>query len=274
MKRLLDAVKVTAPRDGHLSWLTAERKLVAVWLVLGVLPLVLQIRSYAQFVKPHMLPEALVVPPDQEKKTANLTQVCPAEAFVLAGVWWNIEPAHYYTTENGIICHTVTSQYNTHQNYFIGSSKVEPYRTTPSSCANDSFTFHAYLYHASFGFYSFYGGNIGTYCSKDKSAYLVVEVLGAYDINGPLLANDTGSTESRRSYWYSTAGALWLVYRCLVIRRSYLLLGSYGRRCDEMGETLHLEAVVVFVQESLRLSAHGATNYHRVGLLYLVVEGS
>lgn len=30
---------------------------------------------------------------------------------------------------------------------------------------------------------------------------------------------------------------------------------------------------VVYVQESMRLSAHGARNYHRAALLYLLVEG-
>ncbi|KAE9043507.1 hypothetical protein PR001_g3309 [Phytophthora rubi] len=217
--------------------------------------------------------EILVVPHDQQKETANLTQVCPVEALVLAGVWWNFEPTHYYTTDNGIVCHAVVPQYNTHGNYFITSSKVTPYRTAPSSCANDSFPLEVYFYHASIGFYSFYEGEVGTYCTKDKIAYIAVEVLGAYDINGSFLANDTGSTESRVSYWYGIAGAIWLVFRLLIIRRSYSLLRIYGRRCDEMGETLDQDAVIVFVQESLRLSAHGATNYHRVALLYLIVEG-
>ncbi|KAE9133099.1 hypothetical protein PF006_g15124 [Phytophthora fragariae] len=217
--------------------------------------------------------EILVVPHDQQKETASLTQVCPVQALVLAGVWWNFEPTHYYTTDNGIVCHAVVPQYNTHGNYFISSSKVTPYRTAPSSCANDSFPLEVYFYHASIGFYSFHEGEVGTYCTKDKIAYIAVEVLGAYDINGSFLANDTGSTESRVSYWYGIAGAIWLVFRLLIIRRSYSLLRIYGRRCDEMGETLDQDAVIVFVQESLRLSAHGATNYHRVALLYLIVEG-
>ncbi|KAG2966148.1 hypothetical protein PC121_g10920, partial [Phytophthora cactorum] len=119
-----------ATRDAR--WLTAQRMLLGVWLIMGVLPLALQIRSYTQFVRPAKMSEILVVPQDQQQETANLTEVCPVEAFVLAGVWWNFEPTHYYHTDNGTICHAVIPQYNTHGNYFIGSSKVTPYRTSPS----------------------------------------------------------------------------------------------------------------------------------------------
>jgi hypothetical protein len=138
------------------------------------------------------------------------------EALVLAGVWWNFEPTHYYTVDNAVICHAVVPQYNTHGNYFIGSSKVAPYRTAPSSCANDSFFLHVYFYHASIGFYSFYEEETGTYCTNDNTAYIRVEVLGAYDINGSFLAEDTGSTDWRMSYWYGIAGGVWLVYRSYI----------------------------------------------------------
>ncbi|KUF83986.1 hypothetical protein AM587_10002818 [Phytophthora nicotianae] len=217
--------------------------------------------------------EILAVPQDQQKETSNITKVCPVEAFVLAGVWWNFEPTHYYLTDNGTICHAVVPQYNTHGNYFIGSSKVAPHHTSPSSCENDSFPFDVYFYHASIGFYSFYEGETGTYCANDKLSYIQVDVLGSYDINGSFLAEDTGSTKSRVSYWYGIVGAIWLVYRALMIRRSYVMSTRYGRRCDELGETISQEQAVVFVQESLRLSAHGASNYQRAVLLYLIVEG-
>ncbi|OWZ18870.1 hypothetical protein PHMEG_0006965 [Phytophthora megakarya] len=247
--------------------------LLVVWCSMGVMPLALQLRSYAQFVRPSTMSEILVVPQDQPKETANLTEACPVQAFMLAGVWWNFESTHYYNTENGTVCHAVVPQYNTHGNYFIGSPKVAPYRTSPSSCKNDSFPFEVYFYHASIGFYSFYEGESGTYCTKDKIAYIKVNVLGSYDINGWLLAKDTGSTEPRVSYWYGIAGAVWLAYRALMIRRSYVLCRRYGRRCDELGEAFRLQEVVIFVQESLRLSAHGASNYQRGALLYLIVEG-
>ncbi|KAE8908081.1 hypothetical protein PF005_g15862 [Phytophthora fragariae] len=262
-----------AAEGGRSSLLTAQRKLLAVWFVMGVLPLTLQVRSYSLFAKPHKLPEFFVVPHDQQKETANLTQVCPAQAIIMAGVWWNILPTHYYTVDQGTICHVVMPQYNTHGNYFVGSSKATPYYTTPSGCANDNFPVQVYTYHASVGFYSLYLEQIGTYCTEDKVAYVTLEMLGAYDINGSLLANDTGSKESRMSYWYGLAGASWLVYRSLIIRRSFVSCRSYGRRCDELGENLQQQEVIVFVQESLRLSAHGASNYQRTALLYLIVEG-
>ncbi|KAK1939891.1 hypothetical protein P3T76_008214 [Phytophthora citrophthora] len=68
-------------------------------------------------------------------------------------------------------------------------------------------------------------------------------------------------------------GIVWILYRTLVIRRSYITCKRYGRKCDELGETLDRKTAMVFVHENMRLSAHGATNYHRVLLLYLLVEG-
>ncbi|EGZ09347.1 hypothetical protein PHYSODRAFT_348067 [Phytophthora sojae] len=252
---------------------TAERRLLAVWFVIGELPLALQTRSYVQFVKPHQMPANLVVSSDMPKQTTNLTTFCPVTAFVLAGVWWNFEATHYYKAEQGVVCHAVVPQYNLHGNYFIGSSKTTPYRTTPSSCDNDSYPFEQYLYHGSVGYYSFYEGEVGTYCATSKTAYIIVEVLGSYDINGAFLAKDTGSTSSRKSFWYGIAGLTWLVYRLLLIRRSYVSCRRYGRRCDELGESLRYSEAMLFVQESIRLTAHGATNYQRTALLYLIVEG-
>ncbi|KAE9288331.1 hypothetical protein PF008_g26171 [Phytophthora fragariae] len=255
------------------SWVTAQRMLLGMWLAMGVVPFCLQTRSYLQFVKPHKIPEVLVVPPDLQKETTNLTEVCPVMAFVLAGVWWNFEATHYYKADQGIVCHAVVPQYNLHGNYFIGSSRTTPYHTTPSSCANDSYPFEQYLYHGSIDYYSFYEGEVGTYCAKSKTVYIIVEVLGSYDINGSFLAQDTGSTNTRRSYWYSIAGDSWLVYRSLMIRRSFVSCRCYGRRCDGLGERLTHQQAMVFVQESIRLTAHGATNYQRTALLYLIVEG-
>jgi hypothetical protein len=271
------AVRLPSPTKNSFyrndRWLTAQRLLLAMWLFQGVLPLALQMRSYAQFVKPHRISAALVPPPDLPKLTENIADKCPVRAFVLAGVWWNHDATHYYSVDNTTVCHVVVPQYNTHGNYVLGSSKTTPFRTAPPSCADDSFPFEIYLYHASVGFYSFYEGEVGTYCTTDQTSYMAVEVLGTYDINGAFLAKDSGGTQPRVSYWYIVVGAIWLVYRGLTIRRSCLSCRRYGRRCDEMGETLRQHEAMVFVQESLRLSAHGATNYHRSALLYLIVEG-
>lgn len=40
-----------------------------------------------------------------------------------------------------------------------------------------------------------------------------------------------------------------------------------------MGVKLQRKAATIFVHENLRLSAHGATNYHRAMVLYLLLEG-
>ncbi|KAG7382198.1 hypothetical protein PHYPSEUDO_005126 [Phytophthora pseudosyringae] len=259
------------PSDGR--WMNARRMLMGLWFAMGVVPLALQLRSYLQFVMPHKMNELLVVPPALEKQTVNLPQVCPVQAFVLAGVWWNFEATHYYDAKQGVVCHAVVPQYNLHGNYLMGNATRSPYRSTPSSCANDSLSFDVYLYHGSIGFYSYYEGETGSYCTLDNTAYIVVEVMGTYDINGKILAEDTGSTEYRISCWYGIAGALWLAYRGLMIRRSYVSCERYGRRCGELGETLTQQEAMVFVQETMRLSAHGANNYQRSALLYLIVEG-
>ncbi|KAL3671172.1 hypothetical protein V7S43_004353 [Phytophthora oleae] len=229
----------------YTRWWTPQRILLAVWLTRGVLPLALQARSYIKFVKPHQILEKLAVSPDLLKLKENLHEKCPVEAFLLAGVWWNHDPTHYYTVGNTTVCHVVVPQFNVHGNYIIGREKTSPFHTAPSSCANDSFPFETYMYHASVGFYSFYESNTATFCTRDKIAYMAVNILRAYDINGIFLAEDTGSTKSRMSYW------------------------RYGRRCEQLEQ----HDAVVFVQESLRLSAHNATNFQRAALLYLIIEG-
>ncbi|KAL3671169.1 hypothetical protein V7S43_004350 [Phytophthora oleae] len=245
-------------------WSPTQRLLLVAWLVLGLLPWTLQLRSYAKFIRPHKVPENIVVPSNSLKLTEKLTEICPVEAYILAGVWWNLEATHYYTTDHDVVCHAVMPQYNLHGNYLIGSFKTTPFRTSSPSCKNASFPINMYLYHGSIGLYS------STTPWKARSAPRIeVRIMGmefgTYDINGVLLTRDTGSRELRLSYWYCGIGSLWLVYRSLILRQ------NYGRKCKEMGEKLHQGGAVVFVQESLRLSAHGATNYQRCALLYLVM---
>ncbi|KAE8908083.1 hypothetical protein PF003_g7906 [Phytophthora fragariae] len=252
---------------------SAHRLLLVVWVVFGLLPLALQTRSYAKFLKPHKMPQLLVVPSDLQQETANISSVCPVQGYLLAGVWWNLHPTHYYNTKNGTICHGVVPQYNLHGNYWIGDATTTPYYRTPANCIDNSFVYDMYMYHGSIGFYSFYEEVVGTYCAKDNFAYVVVDVLGTYDINGVFLAADTGSVNLRLSYWYGIAGVVWLIYRGLTIHRSFVACRRYGRKCTEMGVGLHQKEAMVFVQESLRWSAHGASNYQRAALLYLIVEG-
>ncbi|GMF13409.1 unnamed protein product [Phytophthora lilii] len=239
----------------------------------GMVPFLLQARSFLKFVTPHKITETLVAPPDAVRETINITELCPASGFLMSRVWWNVVPTHYYTVEHGRICHVVVPQYNLHGGYRIGDSKAAPFHTTPDVCLNNSYVFENYLYHGSVGYYSFYEEAQGTYCTLDKTAYALVGGLGTFDINGWFLAQDAGSEDYRRSYWYGSVGAIWLIYRFLVLRRSYIAYKRYGRKCDQMGEVLRRKLAIVFVHENLRLSAHGANNYQRAVLLYLLIEG-
>ncbi|KAE9344375.1 hypothetical protein PR003_g8497 [Phytophthora rubi] len=214
-------------------------------MFVGVVPLILQARSYAKFMAPHKITQDLVVPDGTAIETINLHEVCPVKGLM----------------------------YNIHGTYLLEAEKVAPSPTTPSSCSNESFAFHHYFYHGSIGYYAFYEEASGTYCSIDETAYVEVNGLGTYDTNGSHLAKDTGDTTYRRSYWYGLFGAVWIAYRTLLMRRSFISCKRYGRRSDIMQQKMRFKDAMVYVQESLRLSAHGARNYHRAAILYLLVEG-
>ncbi|KAG7384377.1 hypothetical protein PHYPSEUDO_002638 [Phytophthora pseudosyringae] len=267
--------RLTSPEEQRRSsrFLTAQRKLILAWLLVGLAPLILQARSFLKFVTPHKITQSLVVPAGAEELTSNMTELCPVLGLQMADVWWNLETTHYFEAKQGRLCHLVSPQYNCHGNYLVGTEKAKAYHTVPSSCANDSYPAQLYFYHGTIGFYSFYEEVDGTYCAKDLTIYGRIDGLGTFDINGWLLAQDGGGLGYRMSYWYATVGSAWILFRALVIRRSYIACKRYGRRCDQMGEELDRKTVIVFVHESMRLSAHGATNYHRVVLLYLLIEG-
>ncbi|OWZ21773.1 hypothetical protein PHMEG_0003630 [Phytophthora megakarya] len=253
--------------------LTAQRMLMLAWFSVGVVPFLLQARSFLKFVTPHKITETLVAPPHAGRETINLAELCPVTGFLMAHVWWNVVPTHYYVVENGRICHVVVPQYNSHGSYRVDNFKTTPFHTTPSTCKNDSYGVENYFYHGSVGYYAFYKEGKGTYCDLDKTVYELVGGLGTFDINGWYLAQDGGSDTYRRSYWYGTVGTIWLLYRSLVLRRSYIACKRYGRRCEEVGQFLGRQPAIVFVNENLRLVAHGATNYQRFMLLYFLIEG-
>ncbi|KAE9009557.1 hypothetical protein PR001_g16410, partial [Phytophthora rubi] len=236
--------KINALKDDA-DLFTAKRLLLCVWMFVGVVPLILQARSYAKFMAPHKITQDLVVPDGTAIETINLHEVCPVKGLM----------------------------YNIHGTYLLEAEKVAPSPTTPSSCSNESFAFHHYFYHGSIGYYAFYEEASGTYCSIDETAYVEVNGLGTYDTNGSHLAKDTGDTTYRRSYWYGLFGAVWIAYRTLLMRRSFISCKRYGRRSDIMQQKMRFKDAMVYVQESLRLSAHGARNYHRAAILYLLVEG-
>ncbi|OWZ03347.1 hypothetical protein PHMEG_00024939 [Phytophthora megakarya] len=256
----------------NMLW-TADRMLIGAWVFIGLIPYILMIRSYLNFVTPHKITETLVIPLGVQKQTENLPERCPIEGFFLGQVWWNVELTHYYTLPHGYVCHYVVPQYNIHGNFHIGDQKTTPYKTTPHECDADSYPYQMYLYHGSFGYFSFYEEQIGSYCARDKTAYIVSQGLGTFDINGHDLVEDTGSTNYRKSYWYGIIGAIWVVYRGLVLRRSYVICKRYGQRCRAMGVKLRRKEAVVFVHEQLRLTGHNATKLHRVVLIYLLIEG-
>ncbi|KAG1708211.1 hypothetical protein DVH05_024894 [Phytophthora capsici] len=269
--------KITGPpkinHAGAPTLLTAKRMLVAVWMSVGLMPLLLQARSYLKFVTPHKISQDLIVPTTATKHTADMESLCPMEGLVIAGAWWNVAITHYYELEESRVCHFVVPQYNIHGNYVWGSEQVAPSSTAPSSCSENSYYLEYYFYHGSIGYYAFYEEAVGTLCADDNIGYVLVRGLGTYDSNGAHLADDTGDSSYRRSYWYGLFGSLWIVYRSLLLRRSYISCRRYGRRCDRLREPMLFKDAVVFVQESMRLSAHGARNYHRAVLVYLLVEG-
>ncbi|EEY69955.1 uncharacterized protein PITG_06496 [Phytophthora infestans T30-4] len=222
--------------------------LMTAWFVVGMVPFALQTRSFLKFATPHKITETLIVPPDAHPETANVTEFCNGKGMQMAQVWWNIDITHYYRVSEEIVCHYVVPQYNVHGNYLIHATKVEPFHTSPSDCADDSNPVELYFYHGSIGFYSFYEEVVGTYCSRDGTVYGLVKGLGTFDMNGYSLAHDTGNFDYRWSYWY-------------------------GMLCDQMQEGLQRKPATIFVHESMRLSAHGASNFQRILLLYMLVEG-
>ncbi|OWZ24779.1 hypothetical protein PHMEG_000139 [Phytophthora megakarya] len=264
---------LSGPHLNEQGGFSARRLLFFMWMSLGVAPLLLQARSYVRFVTPHKISRSLLPPETDVHETTDLLKHCPVEGLFIAGIWWNVVPVFYYPHDSGQLCHFVVPQYNIHGNYRLGDEVTNASATTPSSCTNNSYPFSHYFYHGSIGYFAFYEEAKGTYCANDKTAYVLVGGLGTYDSNGAPLDHDRGSTEYRQSYWYGLSGSVWIAYRILMLRRSYISCKRYGKRCDRMSESLRLNDAVVYVQESMRLSAYDARNYHRLALLYLLVEG-
>ncbi|GMF17661.1 unnamed protein product [Phytophthora lilii] len=263
----------TLEEEGEGKLFTAKRMLLAVWMCVGLVPLLLQARSFLKFVTPHKISQDLIVPATAAKHTADMETLCPMEGLVIAGAWWNVGVTHYYELEERRVCHFVVPQYNIHGDYTLGTELTPPSDTTPASCSGNSYYLEYYFYHGSIGYYAFYEEAVGTLCANDNIGYVLVRGLGTYDSNGANLANDIGDTTYRRSYWYGLFGSVWIIYRSILLRRSYISCKRYGRRCDNLQEPMRFKNSVVFVQESMRLSAHGARNYHRLALVYLLVEG-
>ncbi|ETI49721.1 hypothetical protein F441_06518 [Phytophthora nicotianae CJ01A1] len=263
----------TLDEESDAKLFTAKRMLIAVWMCVGLMPLLLQTRSYLKFVTPHKISQNLIVPTTAAKLTEDMEKFCPMEGLVIAGAWWNVALTHYHKLDEGRVCHFVVPQYNIHGNYVLGTKLVAPSKTSPASCSGNSYYLEYYFYHGSIGYYAFYEEAVGTLCADDNIGYVLVGGLGTYDSNGAHLAMDSGDSTYRLSYWYGMFGSVWIMYRSILLRRSYISCTRYGRRCDRLQEPMQFKDAIVFVQESMRLSAHGARNYHRVVLIYLLVEG-
>jgi hypothetical protein len=199
------------------------------------------------------------------------------------------------------ICHFVVPQYNTHGAYHIGTSASDvgdsssitaaetglfgSSVTVPSDCRNTSRSLPLlsyYFYHGSIGYYSFFEHGDGVFCASDLTGYVSApHSLGSADFNGNALAldNNGGGVGESRSYmhrwsrWYVTVSLVLLTFRALVVHRSFLLSMHYGARCKRLGEPLDLRSALIFVNESARLAAHGASNKQRICLIYFLIEG-
>ncbi|GMF17180.1 unnamed protein product [Phytophthora lilii] len=182
------------PADDETSLFTTKRSLLGVWMCVGLVPLLLQARSYIKFMTPHKITQDLIPPIEFQAETADREEHCPVEGLMVAGAWWNIEVTHYYTAPEGKLCHFVVPQYNIHGAYLLETVRVAPSSTTPASCSGESYPFQHYFYHGSIGYYAFYEEASGTYCSIDQTAY--VEVNGLVDTFGRTANSTTRSSRS------------------------------------------------------------------------------
>ncbi|KUF93297.1 hypothetical protein AM587_10011328 [Phytophthora nicotianae] len=272
-RRLTKVQSITRLTAALRSRTSARRMLMIVWFSFGILPLVLQGRNYWKLVTAHKLTEDLVVSADESIETANITEYCPLQWLYIASAWWNVVVTHYYSVKHGQICHFVIPQYNVHGAFILGTQRIQKSPTTPTSCENESYAFEHYFYHGSIGYFAFYEEAIGTFCTMDKTAYVRVRGLGTFDSNASALARDRGDYSYRQSYWYGIFGLMWILYRILLLRKSYILCNRYGMRCFRLQETLSRKAAAVFMQESMRLSTHNSSNFFRVVVLYMLIEG-
>lgn len=274
---------------------STQRLFVFLWLGIVFVPWLLQVRSFVQLALPHTIsPKLIASQLNDEFLTAELTSHCPVRGLKIAGVWWNIWPTHYAATDNdsGHICHFVVQQYNIHGSYVLHSANSTAIATAiasssyiedalPMACRRDAdggwdsalMTIDYYFYHGSIGYYSFFEQGAGVFCAIDETGYVVVGGLGSTDLNGNALARDQGSSSRRWSIWYALVGFFWVLYRQLVLRRSFILCRQYAQRCEWLREELGMRNAMVFVQESARLTPHGVNNLQRCLVLYFLIEG-
>lgn len=133
--------------------------------------------------------------------------------------------------------------------------------------------FHYYFYHGSISYYSFYEDDDGTVYADDWTAVIEVKQLGSFDLNGQSLANDGGGEEYRHSVCFGFVGLSWIIYRALIVRRSFVQVMRHLDRCEKHNISIALRDTIIYIQESARLTAHGANNLQRIGVVYGLLEG-
>lgn len=254
--------------NGSRRWATNTRKMMLVWVGTVLTPFLLQLRSYVQMVTPHKMMPDLVVPAGAAARTEQVLEFCPVTGIYIANVWWNILPTHFHEVEaNETLCHFVVPQYNMHGAYRRGDDVVS------TTCKSKNSFFHYYFYHGSVGYYAFYEEGDGAVCADDWTAIIKVKQLGSFDMNGQPLANDGGSEEYRHSVWFGIVGLAWILYRALIVRRSYGQVMRHLDRCEKHNFNIDLRDTVIYIQESARLTAHDANNLQRLGVIYGLLEG-
>lgn len=269
-----DATERPCTRTG-----TAHRQLVLMWLCGVLVPWVLQLRSFSELVMRHKITPNLIPSSNAPmvETVPELAAHCPVQGLLISGSWYNIYPSHYYesetVTDGSVLCHFVIPQYNMHGTYNVQNRRVEPQSSAPRSCANNSYGITYYFYHGSIGYYSFYAEGEGSYCTNDGTGYVLTSAIGSSDINFNALAKYDGAPGYHSSYFFGIVGSVWLAYRSIVLARSYASCSRYGRRLDAIAEPISIPSAVVFIQQAARIAPHTATNWHRLGLVYLLVEG-
>lgn len=252
--------------------LASTRRLMLIWIGAVLTPWILQVRSYVNLVMPHKISQDLLEL-DLERQFDGVLTHCPVKGLYIASIWWNILPTHYGETISARVCHFVVPQYNMHGAYHLTNNHITTASNhSSSSCRSNVVFVDYYFYHGSVGYNSLYEEGEGTVCMDDWTAVIKVKKLGSFDLNGQLLAEDRGATGYRQSYWFGTVGLILLAFRALVLHRSFVMFKRYIDRCETQRIPIHVRDVVVFIQESARLTAHDATNLQRIGVLYLLVE--
>lgn len=248
--------------------------LLLAWFCVALSPWLLQFKSFIQLATPHKVSQDLIIHPEADAISTNVSTNCPVFELKIAGAFWNIHPLNYYEVERGRVCWFTVQQYNVFGYYHVRNASSERPRRCelPKRCRNGSVPIDYYFYHGSIGYYSYYEEGKGMYCTSERTGYVRVGKLGTYDINGYTLVRDRGGHGYRHSYYYCIVELAWVLFRGLVVRRSFIVCIRFARQCDRLHARVRPTNAFVFAHESCRLTSLEANNYHRAAVLYFLVE--